>query len=77
MMICISSLDWANIAESVPTLKQHLPLLGGVSVSGVNNVCLSSLMCGEQHLITVTVLVVNEAKLKILMLNPPRPVPYS
>ena len=36
-MICISSLDWAaNIAEGVPTLKQHLSLLGGVSVGGVN-----------------------------------------
>ena len=35
-MICICSLDWANIAEGVPTLKQHLSLLGGVSVGGVN-----------------------------------------
>ena len=26
MTICISSLDWANIAEGVPTLKQHLSL---------------------------------------------------
>ena len=30
-----SFLDWANIAEGVPTLK-HLSLLGGVSVGGVN-----------------------------------------
>ena len=36
MMINISSLDWANIAEVLPTLKQHLSLLGGVSVGGVN-----------------------------------------
>ena len=36
MTICISSLDWGNIAEGVPTLKQHLPILGGVSVGGVN-----------------------------------------
>ena len=35
-MICISSLDWANIAEGVPTLKQHLSLLGGVSGLGVD-----------------------------------------
>ena len=41
MMICISAIDWANIEEA------------GVSVGGVNMFCLSSLMCGEQHLITV------------------------
>ena len=35
-MIYISSLDWTNIVESVSTLKQHLSLLGGVSVGGVN-----------------------------------------
>ena len=54
MMICISYLDWANIVEGVPTLKQHLSCLGGVSVGGLNNVRLSSLISGEQHsLITV------------------------
>ena len=35
-MICISHLDWADIAEGVPTIKQHLSLLGGVTVLGVN-----------------------------------------
>ena len=36
IMICISSLDRANIAEGVPTLKQHLSFQGVVSVGGVN-----------------------------------------
>ena len=53
MMICISSLDWANIAEGVPKLKQQLSLLGGVSLGGVN-VCLSSLMCAEEHILKLT-----------------------
>ena len=36
MIFCIRSLNWANIAEGVPTLKQHLSLPGGVSVGGIN-----------------------------------------
>ena len=51
-MICISSPNWANIAEGVPTLKRHLSWEACQLAALI--ICLSSLMCGEQHtLITV------------------------
>ena len=65
MMICIGSLDWANIVEGVPTLKQHLSCLGGVSVGRVNMFAYPA-----QRVENKTVqLPVNEVKLEILMFN--------
>ena len=46
MMICISYLYWADIAEGVPTLKQHHSLLRGVSVGGEQRT-LITVICGQ------------------------------